>query len=331
MKSVETTGEDAQKLVEAVPKADGILGEHETIAFQAFPSLTVSSKIHVECASKQGVLQARVKGPEPPAAKQPIVRSVARKAERGEADELTEKVLDMFEEINGFSVPIFDENSGEDCIPLSRWIEPVKEAEIALDIARCEMTVEDVDDLLARIYIEMNRLVVVHAKNKEQKKRMALEVSTRIREYAGILLESECEVRLAVERARAKSVIAKRFTPSDAEYLASLTPGSSHIPSCDGSCVSSYLPHRMEGNDQDEFIPELARSEGSGCSTASEIPSTPRTLTTELEPHIGIMPNTADLAKLGSLKVVSVKSSPTKVVRKTLAGKAWGGKPAWRF
>ncbi|CAE6436028.1 unnamed protein product, partial [Rhizoctonia solani] len=211
------------------------------------------------------------------------------------------------------------------------WIDPVKEAEIALDIARCEMTVEDVDNLLARIYIEMNRLVVVHAKNKEERKRMALEVSTRIREYAGILLESECEVRLAVERARAKSVIAKRFTPRDAEYLASLTPGSSHIPSCDGSCVSSYLPHRMEGNSQDEFMPELARSEGSGSSTPSEIPSTPRTLTTELEPDIRTMPDTADLEKVGSLKVISAKSNPIKAVRKTPVGKVWGGKPAWRF
>jgi hypothetical protein len=58
----------------------------------------------------------------------------------------------------------------------------IREGEIALDIARCEMTVEDVDDLLTRLYIETNRLVAAHAKSKEDRKRMALEVSAKIKE-----------------------------------------------------------------------------------------------------------------------------------------------------
>ncbi|CAE6436024.1 unnamed protein product, partial [Rhizoctonia solani] len=80
MKSVETTEEAAQRLVEALPKADRILGVEkvmddvektiaetieksesignmETIAFQAFQSLPDSSKVQVECVSKEGVLQ----------------------------------------------------------------------------------------------------------------------------------------------------------------------------------------------------------------------------------------------------------------------------------
>ncbi|KAG8706578.1 hypothetical protein FRC11_008115 [Ceratobasidium sp. 423] len=308
-------------------------------------SRTDSSKIQIECAPNGGVLQARVKKDlELVTAKHPIPRCMAQRVERGEADELMDKILKMFKELDEMKkfrlqlrVPAFDEDLGdgvqvEDDPPLDTWVDAAKEAEIALDIARCEMTVEDVDDLLTRLYIELNRFVVMHARNKEERKRMALEVSTRIKEYAEVLLESECEIRLAVERARVKSVVAKRFTPSDVQYLASLTPGSSHVPSCDGSCVSSYLPHRVAETSEVEPVPELARSEGSRCSTPSEVPSTPRASTAELQEEPGIIIISEETRK----EVMPAKSRKTHdpTVSKKMpvrkATKVAGGKPAWR-
>ncbi|KDN42387.1 hypothetical protein RSAG8_06878, partial [Rhizoctonia solani AG-8 WAC10335] len=202
-----------------------------TTVFQMFQPLARSSKVQVEArAEKEWELVA---------AKHPIASSMVRKAERGEADESMDKVSRMFEDIDEMEqfrlqlrVAVYDEDPGdgvqvkEDPTPLNRWIDSAKEAEIALDIARCEMTIEDVDDLLTRLYIEMNCLVVVHATSKEERKRMAAEVSARIKEYAEVLLESQCEIRLAVERARVRSVVAKRFTPSDADEVPS-TPRAS--------------------------------------------------------------------------------------------------------
>ncbi|CAE6499474.1 unnamed protein product [Rhizoctonia solani] len=321
-----------------------------TTVFQMFQPLARSSKVQVECARKEGVLQAHAKKEwELVAAKHPIASSMVRKAERGEADELMDKVLRMFEDIDEMEkfrlqlrVAVYDEDPGdgvqvkEDPTPLNRWIDSAKEAEIALDIARCEMTIEDVDDLLTRLYIEMNYLVVVHATNKEERKRMAVEVSARIKEYAEVLLESQCEIRLAVERARVRSVVAKRFTPSDAEYLASLTPGSSHIPSCDRSCVSSYLLHRVAENSEDESIPELTRSEASRCSTPSEVPSTPRASITELQAEPSIIITSEEVKPVEVVPVKSQKMADSNMVanrapvRKatTVTG---GGKPTWRF
>ncbi|CAE6458733.1 unnamed protein product [Rhizoctonia solani] len=307
-----------------------------------------SSQIQVECAPNGGVLQAKVKKDlKLVSAKHPILRSVAQNVEHGETDELMDKVLKMLKELDEMEkfrlqlrVPAFDEELGdgvqvEEDHPPSAWIDASKEAEIALDIARCEMILEDVDDLLTRLYIELNRLVVMHARNKEERKRMALEVSTRIKEYAGVLLESECEIRLAVERARVRSVVAKRFTPSDVHYLASLTPGSLHVPNCDGSCAASYLPRRVAEKNEAELVPELARSEGSRCSTPSEVLNTPRASIAELQDELGIM----IIAEEAKQEVVPTKSKrrfgPNMVdrntpVRKTI--KASGsGKPAWRF
>ncbi|ELU38017.1 hypothetical protein AG1IA_07950 [Rhizoctonia solani AG-1 IA] len=276
------------------------------------------------------------------AAKNPILRSITQRIELGEADELMNKVLKMFEEIEEMEKfrlhlrATFHEDLGDgvqarvDPIPLENWIDMIKEVEIALDIVRCEMTVEDVDDLLTRLYIEMNRLAAVYAKSKEDRKRIALKVSAKIKEYAEVLLESPCEVRLAVERARVRSVVAKCFTPSDAEYLALLSPGSSHIPSFAGSDTIISV-----GSE-----PDLILNEGSRCSTPSEVPNTPRVSISELQEDPGIMPMAEEPIGMNmrQLDVVVVKSKrierkeTAKVgqVRK-MAKVTGGGKVAWRF
>ncbi|CAE6346451.1 unnamed protein product [Rhizoctonia solani] len=292
--------------------------------FEVPQSRTDSSEVQVECTPNGAVLQARIKKDlEFVAAKNPILRSITQIIERDEEDELMNKVLKLFEEVEEMEkfklqlqVPIFDEDLGDevqaraDIVPLGTWIDAVKEAEIALDIARCEMTVEDVDDLLTRLYIDMNRLVAIHAKNTEDRKRMALEVSAKIKEYAEVLLESPCEIRLAVDRARLRSVVAKRFTPGDAEYLASLGPGSSHALGCDGGCISSYLPHRIGEKSEVGSEPELITSEGSRCSTPSEAPNTPRVSISELqgEPEIVAMAEEINPIYMKPVEVVRVKS-----------------------
>ncbi|QRW21963.1 hypothetical protein RhiXN_09550 [Rhizoctonia solani] len=326
------------------------------LSFEASQSRTDSREMEVECAPNRGVLQARTKKDlELVAAKNPILRSITQRIELGEADELMNKVLKMFEEIEEmekFRLQLqalratFHEDLGDgvqarvDPIPLENWIDMIKEVEIALDIVRCEMTVEDVDDLLTRLYIEMNRLAAVYAKSKEDRKRIALKVSAKIKEYAEVLLESPCEVRLAVERARVRSVVAKCFTPSDAEYLALLSPGSSHIPSCDRSCVLSYLPYRVLERSEVGSEPDLILNEGSRCSTPSEVPNTPRVSISELQEDPGIMPMAEEPIGMNMrrLDVVVVKSKrierreTAKVgqVRK-MAKVTGGGKPAWRF
>ncbi|CCO30898.1 hypothetical protein BN14_04931 [Rhizoctonia solani AG-1 IB] len=263
------------------------------------------------------------------------------------------KVLKMFEEIEEtekfrlqLQVPAFDEDLGDepqagvDAVPLGAWIDMIREGEIALDIARCEMTVEDVDDLLTRLYIQTNRLAAAHAKSKEDKKRMALEVSAKIKEYAEVLLESPCEVRLAVERARVRSVVAKRFTPSDAEYFVSLSPGSSHVLGCDGSCVSSYLPHRVGEKSEVGSEPELIVSEGSRCSTPSEVPNTPRVSISELQEELEIRTIADELNSVDVRPAEAVTIKSQAIERKVVAKvgpvrkvtKVKGGaKPAWRF
>ncbi|EUC53743.1 hypothetical protein RSOL_016760 [Rhizoctonia solani AG-3 Rhs1AP] len=347
-KVVEKKTADASEKYIATKTTDFMRNKGATVR-EMFQPLTNLSQVQVECAPMEGVLQARVDVELGLAtANHPIVRPMARGTQRGEVDELMDKALRMFEEIEEMRkfrlqlrVPMFDEDLSdavpvkEDPTPFDTWIDPVKEAEIALDVARCDMTVEDVDDLLTRLYIEMNRLVVVRAHDKEERRRMAREVSARIREYAGVLLESQCEILLAIERARVRSVVAKRFTLGDAGYLASLTPGSSHIPSCDGSCVLSYLPHRIAENSQDGSTPDLIESEGSRCSTPSESPSTPRASMAELqEPDIMIL---SSEMKLESVAVVLANKivDPNVMARRTSALKAAkvaeGGKPAWKF
>ncbi|CAE7233124.1 unnamed protein product [Rhizoctonia solani] len=356
MQGIETVEEVGRKSVEIILKVIGtrVLGATDkttaditakktdsmstrATALQRFQPLANWNKVQVECAPKKGVLQAHAKQEIKLLTVKHPIGSTSRKVESGEVH----NVLKMFEEINETEcVPVFDEGDGvqteEDPVPLDAWIDPVMEAEIALDVARCEMTVEDVDDLLTRLYIDLNRLVVLRAKNKEGRKRMAREVSVRIKEYAGVLLESQCEVRLAVERARVRSVVVKRFTPSDAKYLASLSPGSSHIPNCDESCVSSYLPHRIAENGRDGSIPELTRSEGSMCSTPSEIPSTPRASTTEPQEELEITIVSEETpAEVKSVQVVPVQSkricmTTTNTMPKVMKV-ARGDKPAWKF
>ncbi|CAE6438230.1 unnamed protein product [Rhizoctonia solani] len=330
-------------IVQTVSKKTEPMGNMRSTAIVS-QSRTDSSKVQVECTTKQGILQARMKEDMGlVAVKYPIIRSVTRQIERDEADELMEKVMEIFNDMHEMEryrrqlrVPAFDEDLEaeieyeEDPIYISSHtrLDTAKEAEIALDIARCEMTADDVDELLARLYTELNRRAVQHGESKEERKRLALEVSAKIKEYAKVLLESECEIRLAVERARLRSVVAKRFTSSDAQYLALLAPGSSHIPTCDGSCMSTFLPHRLEKNEFGQ-VPELTTSEGSRCSTPSEVPSTPRAPIDELEEEPDVMviyePRPVEVA---SAKFnMMVKRIPARKAIKI----ARGGKLAWRF
>ncbi|CAE6422604.1 unnamed protein product [Rhizoctonia solani] len=329
-------------IVQTVAKKTEPMGNMRSTAIVS-QSRTDSSKVQVECTTEQGILQARMKEDMGlVAVKYPIIRSVTRQIERDEADELMEKVMEIFKDIHEVErfrlqlrLPAFDEDldaeieADKDPIHISshRWLDPAKEADIALDIARCEMTAEDVDELLARLYAELNRRAVLHGES-EERKRLALEVSAKIKEYAKVLLESECEIRLAVERARLRSVVTKRFTSSDAEYLALLTPGSSHIPTCDGSCMSTFLPQRVEKNEFGQ-VPELTTSEGSRCSTPSEVPSTPRAPIDELEEEPDVMviyePMPVEVAS-AKFNMMAKRIPARKVIKM-----ARGGKPVWRF
>ncbi|KAH7338564.1 hypothetical protein B0J17DRAFT_705959 [Rhizoctonia solani] len=322
-------GATENNISRAVAKKTEPMRSTRATAFGVSQSQTDSSKVQVECATKQGVLQARVKMDlELVAAGHPVLRSVAQKVERGEADELMDQVLKMLEEAlfeDGLDDGIEAE---EDPAFRDTWFDPAKEAGIALEIARCEMTIEGVDDLLARLYIELNHLAVMHAKN-EERERMALEVSEKIKEYAEVLLESECEIRLAVERARVKSVVTKQFTASDAEYLASLTPGSSHILNCDRSCASTYLLHRVTEKNEFGLVPELIMSEDSRCSTPSEVPSTPRASINELQEE-------PDVMVMYEAKLVDVASVQSNVMAKKIPARkaitvAGSGRPVWKF
>lgn len=66
------------------------------------------------------------------------------------------------------------------------WLSATEEAEFASRIVRCEMTVEDVDELLCDLYHGMNALVLKHAENSEERRSMAREVHGKIKEYVQI-------------------------------------------------------------------------------------------------------------------------------------------------
>jgi hypothetical protein len=158
-----------------------------------------------------------------------------------------------------------------------------------------------------------------------------------------VLLESACEVRLAVERARVRCAGLRRFTLEDVAYLALLAPGSSHVVGCDRTCVKSYLPYR--GGLGGEFVLDLfvrwlicglgwvglglLSESGSVVSSPSEVPSTPRLSMGELRDEQVVIvgseeekPEIVPVEKMFEPKTVR----KTKVVR--LATRS--ARPAWR-
>ncbi|KAG9086335.1 hypothetical protein FS749_003704 [Ceratobasidium sp. UAMH 11750] len=258
---------------------------------------------NVSCRVRGDFLETRNKPLKPIEIENPIL---ARKAaEEAELEELVEKVRQMHDELEAYKsqpkiscrIPAYVEEEftkdlGEMVVvqktrdvqggDVMEWIDAAELVDFAMRVARCDdMTVEGVDEVLYYLYARMNALVLERAKKAEEKTKWMNEVAHKIKEYAEVLLDTPCEVQLAVERASVRTAGLRHA--NDIQHLASLAPGSSHVAGCDLSCVASYLPRREEHEYQNSE-PELSVGGSSRSSSPSlgSIPSTPRLSSVEL-------------------------------------------------
>ncbi|KAG8719463.1 hypothetical protein FRC08_002778 [Ceratobasidium sp. 394] len=251
---------------------------------------------NVSCRVRGDFLETRNKRLKPIEIENPIL---ARKAaEEAELEELVEKVRQMHEELEGYKsqakiscqIPAYVEEEftkglGETVViqktrdvqggGVMEWIDTTELADFAIRVARCDdMTVEGVDEVLYYVYARMNALVLERAKKAEEKTKWMNEVAHKIKEYAEVLLDTPCEVQLAVERASVRTAGLRHA--NNIQRLASLAPGSFHVAGCDLSCVASYLP-RPEEHEYQNSEPELSvgGSSRSSSPSLSSIPNTP--------------------------------------------------------
>ncbi|QRV72233.1 hypothetical protein RhiJN_00247 [Ceratobasidium sp. AG-Ba] len=266
---------------------------------QAAKPVVVAS--NVTCRVRGNLLETRNKVLKTIQVTNPIM--APKSVEEVELKELVEKVRRMYEELErsknevkisnripAYVEPGFEEFDQEetDIQPTQKlqhhsfqpqWMEITEVVEIATSVTRCDdMTVEGVDEVLRDINIRMNAMVAERAKTIEEQNKWMDEVGEKMKEYAEVLLDSPCEVQLAIERARVRAVGLRRA--SDAAYLISLSPGSFHVPGCDLACLENYLPRRATETGYPESEPGL--SSGSTSPSLSSAPSTPQSFSTEL-------------------------------------------------
>ncbi|KAG8736807.1 hypothetical protein FRC10_008937 [Ceratobasidium sp. 414] len=247
----------------------------------------------VSCRARGDFLETRNKHLKLIEVANPIL--VRKAAEEAELEELVDTVRQMHKELEAYKseakvsswFPAYvEEEFTEDsviqktrdvwCGDATGWLNTAEVVDFAMRIARCDdMTVEGVDEVLYDIHARMNALVHERAKNTEEKRGWMNEVAHKIKGYAEVLLDTPCEVQLAVQRASVRATGLHHV--NDIQYLASLAPGLSHVAGCNSSCAGSYLPRRAE-HEYQSSEPELSvgGSSRSSSPSLSSVPSTPR-------------------------------------------------------